>query len=488
MAKTISIKKNFIYNSIFTASNFIFQLVAFPYASRILLPAGTGRVSFAISVVYYFEIFAQLGIPLYGVRACAKVRDNKELLTKTTHEIFFLNAITTSISYVCLFTAITLVPRLREEKTLLYIVSLTILFQMIGVEWLYKSLEKYAYIAIRAVVFKVIALVALLILVHKKEDYIIYGVIFIFATYASYILNFLNAHKNISLKLMKNYNLKQHIKPILVFFAMSITTTLYLQLNNLFLGFMKSYEAVGIFETANKIKNMSVAFSTALGVVLLPRVSLYIEQKKLNEFYQTVLKAFNFIVLLSLSLTVFFLLYARQSVLLLSGSAYEASIIPTQIMMPAVFFVGLTNVLGIQILVPLGKELMVLYSEISGAVANIIVNVLLIPKFGPVGSAIGLVCAECTVFIVQFIALRDYAPKLIKNVKWEKLIFALSISGIASFFIQRLVGKSSIMQIIVAAIFFFGIYGLVLWLMKEPFIIDTWNQMREKLLNNNKNK
>lgn len=84
-----SIKKNFIMNALLTISSFIFPLITFPYISRILSPEGIGKVSFANSVVAYFALFAQLGIPTYGVRACAKVRDNKKELSQTVQEIFY---------------------------------------------------------------------------------------------------------------------------------------------------------------------------------------------------------------------------------------------------------------------------------------------------------------------------------------------------------------------------------------------------------------
>ena len=68
MSRQISIKKNFIMNTLLTMSGFIFPLITFPYVSRILLPAGTGKVNFATSLINYFAMFAQLGIPTYGIR------------------------------------------------------------------------------------------------------------------------------------------------------------------------------------------------------------------------------------------------------------------------------------------------------------------------------------------------------------------------------------------------------------------------------------
>ena len=135
--KQKSLKLNVIMNMILTMSSFIFPLITFPYVSRILLPEGTGKVSFATSLISYFSMFAQLGIPTYGIRACAKVRDNRQELTRTAQELLIINLIMSVISYVVLFIAIAFVPRLQNEKTLYVIVSLTIILTSIGMEWLY---------------------------------------------------------------------------------------------------------------------------------------------------------------------------------------------------------------------------------------------------------------------------------------------------------------------------------------------------------------
>ena len=148
MKKNKSIKLNFIMNVILTMSSFIFPLITFPYVSRILLPEGTGKVSFATSLISYFSMFAQLGIPTYGIRACAKVRDDKEELTRTTQELVIINFVMSVISYTALAVALMLVPRLREERALYIIVSLTIAFNVIGMEWMYLYYDSFHYLQI----------------------------------------------------------------------------------------------------------------------------------------------------------------------------------------------------------------------------------------------------------------------------------------------------------------------------------------------------
>ena len=90
MAVQASLGKNFIMNILLAASSLIFPVITYPYVSRILLPDGTGRVAFAVSVVSYFTMTASLGIPTYGIRACAGVRDDKKELSQTVQEIFLI--------------------------------------------------------------------------------------------------------------------------------------------------------------------------------------------------------------------------------------------------------------------------------------------------------------------------------------------------------------------------------------------------------------
>ena len=215
--KVKSVKFNFIMNSILTASSMIFPIITYPYVSRILQPEGIGTVSFANSVITYFSMFAQLGVPTYGIRACAKVRDDKEKLSRTVQEIMLINLVTCLIVYLAFGISLYLVPQFRQEKLLYVIMGSLILFNTIGVEWLYKGLEQYSYITVRSIIFKFIALIAMFLLIREKEDYIIYGGITIFAAAGSNVLNFINLRKYISLRPVGGYDFRQHLKPISIF-------------------------------------------------------------------------------------------------------------------------------------------------------------------------------------------------------------------------------------------------------------------------------
>ena len=433
--KQKSLKLNFVMNAALTMSSIIFPIVTFPYVSRILMPSGTGRVTFATSLISYFSIFAQLGIPTYGIRACAQVRDDRAKLSKTVHELLIINLIMSFFAYIFFGVALVTVPRLFEDRILYIIISSTILLNVIGMEWLYKGLEKYSYITIRSVIFKFIALIAMFVFVHKKDDYIIYGAISIFAASASNILNIIHARKYIDFSFIGHYDLRKHLKAVLVFFAMSCATTIYTNLDTVMLGFMKSDIDVGYYNAAVKIKVILVQVVASLGGVLLPRCSYYVEKGMWAEFKRICSKALNFVVVIALPLSVYFIIYAQDAIVFLSGAEYLGAIFPMKIIMPTLLFIGITNILGLQILVPLGKERIVLYSEIAGAITDLLLNIILIPKFGASGAAMGTLVAEFVVLSVQYVALRKQLFDIFIKIQYWKIIAATIVSAVASMFV-----------------------------------------------------
>lgn len=479
--KQKSIKLNFIMNAILTMSSFIFPLITFPYVSRVLLPVGTGKVSFANSLISYFNMFAQLGIPTYGIRACAKVRDNREELTRTAHELLIINLIMNVISYAVLIAALTFVPRLREDRTLYIVVSFTIILTSIGMEWIYKALEQYTYITIRSIIFKFIALVATFLLIHEQSDYVFYGGITIFAASASNIFNLINVHKYIDLKPVGNYNIRKHLKAVGVFFAMACATTIYTHLDVVMLGFMASDEDVGYYNAAVRIKTILVSIVTSLGTVLLPRASYYIQHGQIDEFRRISKKALNFVFLLATPMMLYFIYFAKEGIFFLSGKAYAGSIFPMQLIMPTLLFIGITNILGIQILVPLGKEKTVLMSEIVGAVTDIALNAILIPHFASAGAAIGTLVAEFVVLIVQFYSLRFEVLDAFKAIHYFKILVALVLGSIVSLWVKAL-QLGSFLSLLISALLFFGMYGGTLLLLKEALVNEIVMQVLGKFI------
>ena len=476
--KQSSVKLNMIMNAMLTMSSVIFPLITFPYACRILLPEGNGKVTFAVSIVTYFSMFAQLGIPTYGVSVCAKVRDDKKALSRVVHELLFINAIMCVVSYLVFGVALASVPKLANEKNLYMVVSVVIILNTLGVEWLYKALEKYTYITIRSVIFKLIALIAMFMLVHEKEDYVIYGGITIFATSASNILNFLNLRKHIYIRPLGEYQIKRHLKLILVFFSMSVATTIYTNMDTVMLGFMKDDTQVGYYGAAVKIKGILVSLVTSASTVLLPRASYYVEKGMLDEFFRILKKTMHFVVLVALPMTIYFIIYAKEGIYFLSGLEYKDSIIPMQIIMPTLVLIGITNVIGIQMLVPIGKEKKVLQSVIIGAIVDLLLNT--IPRYGASGAALGTLVAEIVVLIWQCIVIREMPVKIFEDIPIYKILVGSGMGVILSIWVKKLeVGLFFILC--VSAISFFCAYGLTLLILKETLVCELSKTLAKKV-------
>lgn len=465
-----SIKLNIVMNFILTISNFIFPLITFPYVSRVLLPVGTGKVAFATSIVSYFAMVGMLGIPTYGIRACAKVRDNKEKLSKTVQEIMVINTIAMTLSLITYVLAIFWVPRMTQDKTLFMINIAMLVFNLIGCEWLYKALEQYSYITIRSIILKFISLILMFLLVHQRSDYVIYGAITILASVGSNFFNFINLRKFLHLKWYSNLNLSQHIKPIFSFFMMTVATTIYTNLDSVMLGFMKGDEAVGYYNAAVKIKTILVSLVTSMGAVLLPRLSFYIKEGRDKDFKILTVRSLQFVCFISIPLWAYFTLFAKEGIYFLSGNAYTGSIVPMQIIMPTLFLIGISNLLGIQILVPMDRENDVLKSVSFGAVINLIVNAICIPKFGASGAAFGTLVAELFVTIYQIYVLRDFLSLIISDIKIYKNLLATLLASIVSLIVSMVFkGMSDFLVLLISATVFGTIYGIINLFLKEDF-------------------
>mgnify|MGYP003216357181 CR=1 FL=1 len=126
----------------------------------------------------------------------------------------------------------------------------------------------------------------------------------------------------------KHYNFRQHMKPILIFFAFSASVTIYKYLDTAMLGFMKGNQEVGYYSASVRITDLLVSFVTAPGAVLLPRISYYVKEGHLKEFSTLVHKALDLILFVSVPVCIYFEFMADSSIFFISGPAYAGSIPP----------------------------------------------------------------------------------------------------------------------------------------------------------------
>ena len=236
---------------------------------------------------------------------------------------------------------------------------------------------------------------------------------------------------------------------------------------------------VNKYATFNRFSNSPVA---KLGTVLLPRASYYIENNQKDEFLIIAKKAIHFVWIIAIPLMLYFILFAKEGIFFLSGSSFGNSIMPMQVIMQTLLFTGISNIMGIQMMIPLGNEKVVLHSEIVGAFVDLIINIALIPKLGATGAAIGTVVAELFVCIVQYFALKDMVFDMYKNLPYKSVLLASVIGVIGSLWIKS-IGVGSFITLAISSVLFFGIYFIVLTFMKEKLVLELEKQVLDKVLN-----
>lgn len=473
-----SIKINFVFNLINTVTSLLFPLITFPYVSRILLPEGIGIINFYQSIVQYIVLLSSLGIPMYAIRETAKYRDDRRKSSITTLEILSLHFILTFIGYLIVFILCCTVSEIKENIPLFLILSAQLFFTVIGCEWFYQGVEDFKYITIRSIIVRTISVVFLFIFVKSREDILLYGVYCVAGIYAGNVFNFYRLRKYLDFSVLKELKPFKHLKPALKIFVLNLVISLYVNLNSVMLGFLKGPESVGFFTAATKITQLLLGLTSALGTVMLPRLSNLVANNNISEFNRLANLATKFMFAITLPLSVAVIMLADNLILLLSGNAYEEAILTLQILSFIIFAIGLSGVLGLQILYPLGKENIVIKSTAVGAAINFLLNFILIPKFSHQGAAVATLVAEIGVTATMMYIGRGFIPINWKDKELLNYVIGTLLMGIGIYLIS-FINLNIVIEFILS--FFVGtvIYTIYLKLLDDS-IYKQLNSIKKR--------
>lgn len=407
-----SVKVNYILNLINTGTQMLFPLITFPYVCRVIEADGIGQINFFQSIISYISLFTCLGIPMYAIREIARDRSDVVQMNRTAMEILFLHSMLTLVGYAIVAILCLTVPQIQVNIPLFLILSLTIFFTAIGCEWFYQGIEDFKYITIRGLIIKTVSVVLLFIFVKSKTDLLYYGCYTVFGVLGGNIFNFFRLRKYIHREniIFSELHITRHIKPVLKVFSFSVVTSIYLQLNTVLLGFLKNALAVGYFAAATKVMQMLLTMSACLGSVMMPRASHLIAENKEDEFNRLIQKSYDFTLAIALPMTIGLIFCAPSLITALCGVKFEHSILPSQIIAPIILMVAISNVFGIQVLFPKGKINIVTLCCGIGAVADLILNLCLIPFFSYIGTSIAYLGAEVATTVSMYFIGRKYIP------------------------------------------------------------------------------
>lgn len=425
------LKKNFLYNSSYQILKLIIPLITEPYLARVLGLEGVGTYSYTYSIVYYFMLATLLGVNDYGNRSIARVRDNKEKLSKTFWEIYIFQLILGIVMLVSYFIYISIFS--SDYRRIFLIQSLFILSAILDINWFYFGLEKFKTTIGRNIIIKVLTVFLIFIFVKNTSDIYIYTFIMSIMTVISQLALWGFLKRDIHFVKVSKKDIQKHIKPNLTLFLPVISVSLYKIMDKIMLGILSNITEVGYYESAEKIINVPLALISALGTVMLPRISnmLVTGDEKMATSY--ISKSISFIMFLSFAMCFGIISVSYEFAPIYFGPQFKKTGILMIYLSITIPFCSFANVLRTQYLIPKARDKDYLIASIIGAIINIVLNLILIPSMKSIGAGIATIFAEFFVMLYQIIAVRkdlpikDYVKSVIPFLLKSIIMFILII-------------------------------------------------------------
>lgn len=396
--------KNYLYNVGYQIFILIIPLITVPYVSRVLGSDGVGINAYTNSIVSYFVLFGSIGINLYGNRTIAYVRDNREKLSQTFWEIALLRIFVIFISYIIFLISLSFV---RQYQIFYFYQSFLILAAGIDISWLFMGIEDFKKTVTRNMLIKLISLIAIFILVKDKSDIGAYILILSLSTLSGNLTLWPYLRKIVSRPNWKSLNLRSHISPSLALFIPQIATQVYLVLNKTMLGYMTNVQNAGFYENSDKLVKIVLAIVTATGTVMLPRMANTFSSGNMKLVNEYVRHSFDFVSTICFPMAFGLAAIAPSFSIWFFGKDFSITGTLIPILSLVIIFIGWSNVLGTQYLLPTNQTKYFTISVTSGAVVNLILNLVLINIYGIYGAIWATVISEFVVTVVQVFLIHN---------------------------------------------------------------------------------
>ncbi|MGZ0874781.1 flippase [Priestia megaterium] len=457
------LKINYIYSLLYQVLNIILPLVTVPYISRVLGAENLGIYSYTFSIANYFMLVAMLGLNNYGNRTIAAVRDNKFILSKTFFEIYWMQLFFSFIVIGVYFIYIMLSNRM--DSTLEFIWLIYLCSSIFDISWFFFGIERFKLTVIRNAIVKLLSTVSIFAFVKAESDLWVYAGITALSIFLTQLLNWPFLKNFITFHKIRVTGIVKHIKPNLLLFIPVVSISVYTIMNKIMIGQLSSMAEVGFYENAQKVLMVPMSFITALGTVMLPRMSNMLSKGNVHKFSNYITMSMQFTVLLS-SLIAFGIAGVSQVFApVFFGKEFVQSGNLMALLSITVIFIAWANVIRTQYIIPSNKDKLYVGSVVFGAIVNGVISFFLIPIYGATGAAIGTIMAEFTVALYQTIAVRNN----LKVLNYLKDSYFFLIAGAIMCLIIRGIGiymKVSLITLLTQIII-----GSVIYLLLSLFYI-----------------
>lgn len=477
--KKQSIKVNYILNTAYEILTLITPLITAPYISRVLGPDGVGVYSYTVSVVSFFIMFAVLGTTTYGQRAIARCRDDRRKLSKCFWEIEILSIVTTLISIIAwaIFIYIS-----NEYRIYFAILSFELIAAIFDIIWFYRGIEYFKVIVIRNASIRILSIICLFVFVTRKEHVWIYILISALGKFFGNLSMWIPLRKYIDRVDIKELSIKPHVKETFAYFIPTAAASIYSYLDKIMIGaFTDTTFENGYYEQTQKIIKIAYTVLVSLNTVMSARMSYLFAKDKKDEIIDKLEKALAFIVVLGIPLVFGVSGIASNFVPWFFGDGYDAVVILLILSSPLIVIMSIHNFLSAQYLIPSGQRVRSTKGVITGAVINLLLNALLIPRYHAVGAVIATLVAETSICVVYFYMSKEYVPvsTLFKFMP-KPLASAIVMTAWVCFIgiHQRGSILITIIQVVSGSVIYFGL----LVILRDKFTIAILKKMAFRII------
>lgn len=483
MPKKASITINFIFNFLNQILTVIAPCITVPYLARTLGPAGLGEYSFALSLVTYFSAFTNLGVNLYGQRQIAYLKDkSREVYSKAFWELIFLRCFTGLISIILYYL---IVIRLSHSHLLSAILSLEILSVIFDVTWLYQGFENFKIIVVRNFIVRILSIIAIFTFVKEPYHLYRYAIILSGSNFLGALSMWFSLKSYVILIPIRELHLFSHLKGAFALYLPQIAIQVYTVLDKTMLGLIvKSNYENGYYDQAHKIVNILLMVVTALGPVMIPRISNLFARRDMESIKNYIGKSFNLVWLISFPIVFGILAVADVFVPFFFGRGFDKVIILLSMFSFIIIPIGMSNIIGIQYLLPTGRERYLTVSVTIGAIVNFILNYFFIEWWQSIGATISSIIAEISVTTFQFWTIRKELP--IKRYLFTAKNYLMA--AVVMFLVLHFISLYQVPLFVNLVIKIFAgslIYVFVLIILKDSFfkeaVLIIWNKVSHKM-------
>lgn len=399
----MKVLKNYAYNLSYQLLLIILPIITTPYVTRVFSSNDLGTYSFFNSIVTYFVLLATLGVANYGTK---EISGNRTIIRKNFWGIYTLQLGATILS-LTLYILLCLTFSLMQNPVA-YILGLSLLSKGLDISWLFQGLEDFRKITVRNITVKLVGVIAIFLFIKSASDLYLYVFLLTIFELLGQLSMWLPAKEFIGKPHFDLLYAKRHLKPVILLFLPQIAISLYVSLDSTMLGVLASARDVGIYDQALRLVNILLTLVTSLGSVMLPRVSNLLssgDHKAVNKMHEMSFLIYNLVIF---PIMAGMLIVNDDFVNFFLGQDFQEARYAIAIMIFRMFFIGWTNIMGIQILIPHNKNKEFMLSTTIPAIVSVGLNLLLLPKLGYIGAAIVSVLTETLVWGIQFFYTHTY--------------------------------------------------------------------------------